>query len=141
MILSPNRRKYMKNINLYEIYTKSNGKYYSTYPASDGDVSELKILSYDKIIINDEDDFKKLTRTDLLKYYPDGDTFEEWSYYEPKNITIIQGCEKHYEYEEIVEDTLITQVIERFYDYDNFNIGYFLKLPYTLYFVKIFERV
>ena len=130
----------MKNINLYEIYTQSNGKYYSTYPASDGDISELKILSYDKIIINDEDDFKKLTRTDLLKYYTVGDTFDEWSYYEPKNITIIQGCEKHYEYEEIVEDTLITQVVERFYDYDNFNIGYFLKLPYTLYFVKIFER-
>lgn len=133
----------MDDITIYEIYDPSNGKYYSTFPSSyENDVSvKLKVTAFEKIIINDEDDFKKFTKTKFVKYYPDGDTFDEWSYYETKNITIIQGYEKAYEYEEIEETNLITSVIERFYSYDDFNIGHFLKLPYTLYIVKIFERV
>ncbi len=134
----------MDDITIYEIYDPSNGKYYSTVPASnDGNdiVTKLNVLSYETIIINDEDDFRRLTNTKFLKYYPDGDTFDEWSYYETQFITVIQGYEKTYDYEEIEESQIITSIIERFYDYDNFNIGYFLKLPYTLYIVKIFERV
>lgn len=134
----------MDNITIYEIYDPSNGKYYSTFNENNyGTASELKVLSFEKFIIRDEDDFNHL-KSKWFEYYPDGDTYDEWSYHEPKYLTIIEGFEKQYEYEkdEIEsEPKKIISVIERFYSFEDFNIGYFLNLPYTLYFVKIFERV
>ena len=134
----------MEHIKIYEIHDICNSNYYSTFEESNnGEVSELKILAFQKFVINDEDDFHQL-KSKWFTYYPDGDTYDEWSYHEPKYLTIIEGFEKQYEYEKdeiAVEPRKVISVVERFYDFDDFNIGYFLNLPYALYFVKVFERM
>lgn len=125
----------MENLKIYKIYDRSNGNYYSTFPENGycDAVSELKISSYEKFIIDDEDDFYNL-QSKWLKYYPDGDTYDEWPYYEPNYPTVVNGFD--------TEDNIpIISVIERFYNHYDTNISYFLKLPYTVYFIKKYEII
>ena len=94
----------------------------------------INAIEVEWIPVYNEDDYRYAMRnkSEIFKYNENGDTFDDVPYYEAEYVTVLQSDDE--------TGNPIYNIVERFYNPLDCNVGISISFPYYLFVLKLYEE-
>jgi hypothetical protein len=126
----------------FELYTYHDQFYGLTVTLNPNiqNATKINAIEVEWIEIKDEDDYRYFlpNKPEIFKYYPEGDTFDDLSYYETEYVTVLEATVSQ---AVKVGGELTYNIIQRIYSPLQFNVGITTQFPYSFYIIKRYEDI